>query len=231
MQVSTMAYILSYLKYGETSAIVRIYTREKGFKNFIWKGIYSTKNKKRNYLFPLNKVHITYKDRGNDSLEYFQTIETENGFRAQLDSIEKQTLLLFFSEILNSLLRNEPENIAIFDWLDNKLKQFSERSSTQMFAQEFLLELSAYLGIQPQNNYEPNAYFDLESGSFTLDHTETQLNQENSLLWHNFLSNKDQKFNKHQRWTLLQNWIAYFQMQIPHFSKPNSLEVIKELFQ
>ncbi|MBT3793816.1 MAG: DNA repair protein RecO, partial [Flavobacteriaceae bacterium] len=47
MLVSTEAIVLSYLKYSETSIIVKCFTKSDGLKSYLIKGVRSAKKKKK----------------------------------------------------------------------------------------------------------------------------------------------------------------------------------------
>jgi DNA repair protein RecO (recombination protein O) len=49
MLVSTEAIVLSYLKYSETSIIVKCFTQSDGLKSYLIKGIRSVKKKNNKY--------------------------------------------------------------------------------------------------------------------------------------------------------------------------------------
>ncbi len=51
MLVSTEAIVLSYLKYSETSIIVKCFTQSDGLKSYLIKGVRSAKKKKNKYWY------------------------------------------------------------------------------------------------------------------------------------------------------------------------------------
>ena len=58
--IETKAIVLSSLKYGDTSLIVRCYTEQEGLKSFIAKGVFAKKKRNTSLYFPLNELEISY---------------------------------------------------------------------------------------------------------------------------------------------------------------------------
>jgi DNA repair protein RecO (recombination protein O) len=54
-----ICFLLSYLKYGDNDAFLHCFSAEEGYQSFFVKGIYSAKNKKKPYLFPLNLLRVS----------------------------------------------------------------------------------------------------------------------------------------------------------------------------
>lgn len=230
MQIHTEAFILSYLKYGDTSVILRIFTKELGYRTLIGRGFYSSKNKPKNLLLPLNKVMVLFKDKGNNSLDLLLKMESEWNPTAEYPSLEKNILFLFLAEMVNEVLKNEPPNPELYKWLDASLLKIHQSKDTRLLIQNFLLELTDFLGCTPQNEYSEGLYFDLESGHFSPQSSFSYLGVEDSRIWSNFLADNSQPYSASQRWMILQTLIRYYQIQISGFIPPKSMSVIKELF-
>ena len=94
------AFLLSYLKYGDNDAILHCYTKENGFQSFFLKGIYTSKNKKKAYLVPLNELLITTVDKAKSTeLLLVKKIESiENSFSDY--DVKISSLTFFVSDFL-----------------------------------------------------------------------------------------------------------------------------------
>ncbi len=230
MEISTPAVLLSYFKYGDSAAIVRFFTFESGFQSFIWKGVYSSKSKNKHFLTPLNEMIIYYRYKETQNLSLLKKAEPLEPKALPQISIEINTLLLFLSEVLNSLLQNEPENKPLYHFIQSRIEGFKTQEKTQFWVQEFLLEFTRYIGAKPYNNYEESFLFDLEAGNFQITGGIQSLSIENSALWARFLQDASQHFSSWERLQILDILIRYFQVQVPYFKAPKSLEIIKEVF-
>ena len=79
MLVSTEAISLNYVKYSETSIIVKCFTKSDGLKSYLLKGIRTSKKKKINIGFfqPLTQLEIDANHRNNEKfmkiLAFFST--------------------------------------------------------------------------------------------------------------------------------------------------------------
>ncbi len=230
MEVYTQAWLLSSIKYSESAAILKLYSQQKGFISLIWKGAYSSKNKQKYLLSPLNEVEVHFRQKNEESLSLLKKIEAPEGRILHPLNIPKNSLLLFLSEVLQSLLINEPENENLYGFLSQEMQQFYTNSHTPLWCQYFLLNISSFLGCMPNENYEKGQSFDLELGGFIDGVSPVSLPINESEIWANFLQGKLNTRGASQRLLLLEILLKYFEIQIPHFRFPKSMEVLKEVF-
>ncbi len=230
MEVNSKAWVLSSLKYGDTSAIVRLFSQEKGFISLMWKGAYSSRNKQKHLLRPFQEVEVQFRMKNEDTLALLKKIESVNHNHFNNPSIAQNSLLLFLSEVLQSLLKNEPENPPLYQLISDELSRFYKNPNDKLWVQNLLVQLTSFLGCKPFNNYIPESVFDLDSGSFTHQNGVFSLNAQDSALWAQFLSQANTQFSTTQRLKILEILLFYFEKQIPYFRFPNSLETIKEVF-
>jgi DNA repair protein RecO (recombination protein O) len=98
----------------------------------------------------------------------------------------------------------------------------------------FLLELSRYLGFEPQNNYSTErCYFDCREGLFSNYPLSFPLglNATESGLFSRSLSQSllQTRITNQERRILLDSILAYFKMHIPGFNDLKSLDVLRVL--
>lgn len=236
MMQNTKAFLLSYIKYGDTSLILRCYTEEYGFKSFILKNYFSKKYRKKYFLFILNEIEIIFYPKKNDSLELVKEINPSYFFKEIHTDLIKSSTLTFIGEILNQILSNEHvKDLSLYQFikthliaLDNRKNNFSD------FHLYFLINLSKYLGFYPLNTNSKLPYFNLDDGIFSLKGK--SINQENnSHLWNILLEYdfNDEKncFNSTQRSQMLEEILTYYKMHLTNFKKPTSLDILKLIFE
>ncbi|MGM5630352.1 recombination protein O N-terminal domain-containing protein [Apibacter raozihei] len=236
MILTSKAFILSYLKYGDSSYILKCYTKEFGFKSFILKNSFSKKQKKNHLLLLLNEIDISFYQKKNNSLELIKDIYQGFIFTNIHTDIYKSSIITFVSEVLNYTLKNE--NIP-----DAQLYQFISQSLTTLDKKEkqyadfhlyFLKEFSKYIGFYPLNINQEFAYFNLREGVFS-NKRDTLTKEQNAFLWNTLLAYEfnnlsDNCFNASQRSQMLEEILTYYETHLTNFKRPLSLDVLKVVF-
>ena len=146
---STRGIVLNYIKYKETSIIVRVFTQKYGLKSLIVNGIRSKKAKKSigNFqpctILDLQLYYLENKDllRLNDAKIVIATPEISQ-------NIKKSAIAIFITEILGKTLYHEHhENQELYQFLENYILQLDTRATQyEDFHVKFLIDYSSYLG-------------------------------------------------------------------------------------
>ena len=121
---NSRALVIKSIKQGETSSIVSCYLEEIGFKSFLVKGLYSQKKSRfsKAHFFPLNIININYSFNENRNLGFIKEVKSEFLFNTIHADIQKSSVVVFLSEILNSVFREELEvNQDLFNFLLSSL--------------------------------------------------------------------------------------------------------------
>src|SRR5690606_3449314 len=150
---------------------------------------------------------------------------------------EKITIILFLTEILNSVLKEEESNRALFEFLENSIFEFDQKKSGYSdFHLWFLLNLTQFLGFYP--HFEKDfLYFDLNNGVSSNEIptgiyiSDSDLQNFEKLFSLEFKSQTESRFNQIQRKSLLSTLLKYFELHISDFRQPKSLEVLNQVFQ
>ena len=145
---TTPAIVLSNMRYRETSLIVKCLTQEFGLQSYIVNGVRSAKAHPRMaYYMPLSLLSlVVYHRPGADLNRISQVAFYEAGLLPD-GGIEKTTIRLFLSEILNRVLKEEEQNPVLFEFVFTSLLAFEHAEEhLQNFHLQFLLRLSNLLG-------------------------------------------------------------------------------------
>ena len=104
MLVSTEAIVLSYLKYSETSIIVKCFTQSDGLKSYLIKGVRSAKKKKINIGFfqPLTILEIDANHRNQGSLESIRSAKIIKPYK--------------IDNLIEKIHEQIPEMVTIIGW-------------------------------------------------------------------------------------------------------------------
>ena len=235
--LETKAIVLSSLKYGDTSLIIRCYTQDFGLKSFIAKGVFSKKKRNTSLYFPLAEIDLSFQPKSNEQqLVFLKSAQTSYYYESLHFHPIKSAIVFFLAEILNLVLKEEADNPELYFYIENSLKEFDQKKDDFAdFHLIFLIQLSYFLGFYPDLEIDGNL-FDLENGFFTNSNSSiNMLKADETVLFKKLLElhfSEDSKntFNQSQRSLLLEIIVKYYQIHTNNFKKPKSLQVLHELF-
>lgn len=226
------------IKYGDTSVIVRVYTRESGLLSFLVKGVRSKKgNIRPSHLMPLNLVELVYEQRQNATLHYIRELKCEPVLMDMHVQPVKRGLAIFMTELVNRAIREEEQNLALFDFLAGSIQILDlNKGNLQLFPHYFCIQLSRYLGFFPSSAYRESDCFDLMEGVFLPRHKALAhfLDEEESLWVKNlctctFEELSDLRLSPEKRRTLLDGILRYYRLHLDQFKDLQSPEILREV--
>jgi len=235
--VSTQAIVLSALKYGDTSLIVKCFTKEEGIKSYMLRGVLKSKKGKLKpaYFQPLTQLQLTASHTHKNTLNSIKEVQVLNSYTTIYTSIVKQSIILFLSEVLSDIIREEEQNEGLYNYLEAGLIWLDTHDLIANFHLLFLLNLSKFLGFYPDVQ-EEGFGFNLLEGSYTnsLTHKLTisgeELKSFKKLLGINFDAIHKVSLHKKERQTILGIIIRYFELHLDGFKEPKSLKVLETVF-
>ncbi len=169
MITKTTGIIFHSFKYGETSVIARIFTKDLGLQSYIVPGVRKHRAKiKQNLFQPLSILELVvyYKERGG--LQRIREIISPRPFDNIPYDIAKSSIAIFIAEMLHLSLKNHEPNPPLFAFIHDAVRQLDQaQGRVADFHLVFLLQLSRFLGFQPRDNYDArNSAFNLKEGVF-----------------------------------------------------------------
>ena len=236
---NSRALIIKSIKHGETSSIVSCYLEEIGYKSFLVKGLYGSKKSRfsKAHFFPLNVINIHYSFNEIKNLGFIKEVKSEVLFKTIHSDVQKSSVIVFLSEILNSVFREELDvNQDLFNFLLNSLIWYDNVKECNNYHIKFLIELSKYIGFYPNIINENDLYFCLESGSTS--NTKPlggNIYGEDLKLFKNLLGMKfedlnSMSINRESRTRILNKIIDYYSLHLQMFKIPKSINVFAEVF-
>ena len=236
--INTKAIVLSSLKYGDSSLIVRCFTQKEGIKTYLIRGVLKAKKGKIKaaYFQPLTQLNIEANHNNKGNLNSLKEVHVINPYKSIYSTIFKQTIVLFLSEILSSSIQEEEENTHLFSFIETSLIWLDTHDQISNFHLLFMLNLSKYLGFYPDVSDIENQYFNLVDGGFMESTLEKEviyggdLDQFKKLLGTNFDTVETVKFSKRERQQVLSIIIRYFELHLDGFRNPKSLGVLETVF-
>lgn len=234
---TTKAIVINAIKYGDTSLIATCYTKSKGLKTYMLKGILTSKKSKIKtaYFQPLMQLNLTANHNNKGSLNSIREIEVLNFYHSIYSDIKKQSIALFLAEVLYYAIKEEEQNESLFKYLETSLMWLDTHDTVANFHLLFLLNLSKHLGFYPETNNTELPYFDLLEGGFNNKSnfnsiSGVKLTQFKKLLGINFDVLHEVSFSSADRLIVLSILIQFFELHLSGFKKPKSLDVLKSIF-
>ena len=236
----TKGIVLHSLPYNDNYLIVTIYTEVFG-RNTYWVANSQSKRAKvsRSLLLPLSVLELEVEHLNTRDIQRIK--EAKSGFIfTQLHYHPvKNALTLFLSEVLYRIIQEKEANQALFDYLLRSVQWLEiADAGVANFHLTFLLHLSTYLGIRPDNKtYEPGSYFDLRNGVFStsIPGHNNFLNKNDSLVFErllrmNFENMALYTFTRQERSAIIRHIIDYYRLHLSGFPEIKSLSVMQSLF-
>jgi len=239
MYSPTKAIVLRGIRYSEADLIARCYTAEHGKQSYILKGVLKTrKGKIKAAMFqPFSQLDIIARHRGKGTLEYIKEARITAVNPSIRENVQKSSMAILLSEVLQSAIQEEEQNEALFEFLDNSIQQLEKSQNYANFHLCFLVKLTRYLGIEPNIGTTKNtSYFNVRKGQFEAEETDQYSIGGNncillkSLLTINWKDLPRLKLNQEKRQSFLLFILSYYQYQLQGFRPPKSLEVLSQLF-
>lgn len=221
MITKTTGMVLSHVAYGETSIIVKIYTRDHGYQSFIVNSVRSARSRHGMAHFQptcfLDLVIYLKPSRDIQRISEFKS----KGLLPQ--DIKKQAVLLFLAEVLQKLLRNEQEeNQAMFDFIFDGISLFNAQPFLPNFHIQFLLKLTPFIGLSALSGREL-----FENMNRIADQADVEHFIE-SLISSDYLSGYP--VHAELRRKALDALVHYFAHHLDGFGKVLSLNVLSHIF-
>ena len=165
---------LGGLRYGETSKIIRVFTRQHGKISFMVKGAIRKNNKYGATIEPLSVGEYSY-IRKNNGLHLLTDAELLKYFSQSISDFNHFALSLAIIEIVNATQAENDPNEYLFDIMLHFLTQFNDAAGTRDCFDYFIYFLLDYAGLLGYmidlGNYNPLAefnYLTFEDGLISL---------------------------------------------------------------
>ena len=242
MILTTQGLVLRTVKYGETSVVAKVFTRDLGLCSYIIKGVRSAKGRtKQNLLQPLSHLEMTVYNNPKKEMQYVKEMRAAtHDINYNMDGV-RMAMRFFMDEVLyKSLKENEP-NQALFDYVVDELRRVDTAEHDAFQPIKFLIHTATHLGIEPMDNYSSREpFFNLKEGRFLASPTlymeqslqrgsiDYYLDADSSKHIHACLSSRETAplMTARQRGTTLGNLLEYYHIHLTDFNNFKSHEVL-----
>ncbi len=233
MLTQTRALVLNYIRYRETSIIVRCYTEAFGLQSYIVNSVRSAKGTaKIAYYQPLSLLSLVVYHREGADLNRISQVQFYDATLLPSLDVRKSSIRLFLSEMLTRVLKEQEADAEKFAFIFTSLLAFEHADEqTENFHLQFLLGLSRRLGFGVSDAselyhqiYQLDARFGSASG---LAHQEEQEALQ-TLLQTPYFSRV--AIPSALRRQLLDDLVRFYRLHIADMPQIRSLDVLRELF-
>jgi DNA repair protein RecO (recombination protein O) len=235
MLVKTRGIVLNYIKFRETSIIVRIYTEQLGLQSYIINSIRKKAPGSRMALFqPFTLLDLVVYPSARGGISRISEYKCHYPFASIPFDIRKSSVLLFLSEVVSRTIREEEENPALFGFLHRSMLLFDQmETGFENFHLVFLLQLSTYLGFAPSTGEEITTQVAFATDAHAAPASRPALLhfQLFEPLLEDLLHRPDETViaNGKVRRELLHILIRYYQLHVDKFGEIKSLSVLSEV--
>ncbi len=237
MIIKTPGIVLHSMKYGETSIIARIYTRDLGLQSYLVPGVRKNKSRiKQNLFQTLCWLDLVVYHKEREGLHRIKEISCPYQYCSIPYHVQKSSIAMFLAEILKHSLKNQEANLQLYDFLKHAFIYLDDTTGKIAdFHLVFLLKLSKYLGFQPRSNYDASyCYFNIQDGVFQnhRSHPNICLNKVLSRYFFD-IANADLLLPEHlmipkeYRKELLQKTIDYYSYHLEGMPEVKSIAVLE----
>ena len=233
--------VLQSIRYGDTSLIVKVFTRSLGLRSYMVKGALNHNAKSRAALFQ-NLHLINYVETGKpnkSSLGYMKDVQLSTVYQSIPFEMHKSAILMYVSELLSKTLTEQEQNEPLYDFIERSLLWLDlVHQDYANFPMFFTLELTRHLGFYPKINHEAGYCFDMMEGSFAHDYPlhPYYLDKEDAQLLSQLLNAGIDEtchipLNVGQRRALLDGLIVFMRLHAPVMYDFHSHEVLKTVLE
>ena len=233
--------VLQSIRYGDTSLIVKVFTRSLGLRSYMVKGAFNHNSKSRAALFQ-NLHLINYVEAGKpnrSSLGYMKDVQLATVYQSIPFVMNKSAILMYVSELLSKTLTEQEQNEQLYDFIERSLLWLDlVHQDYANFPLFFTLELTRHLGFYPKTKHETDFCFDMMEGSFAHDypiHPYYFDKGDAQLLSQLLNAGIDEAchipLNVNQRRALLDGLIVFMRLHAPVMNEFHSHEVLKTVLE
>jgi len=240
MLISTEGIVLHFIKYGESSVITTIFTRDFGRQSYLVNAARSKKSQnKASLLQPLFFVDIVAYQKHSRELHRIKELRNNHVYQNLPFEITKSSIAIFLAEVLYKSINEQESYPEMYDFIKNSLLYFDlMETGSANFHLWFLFRLTEYLGFLPDTSRVGfEGWLDIKKGAVV--HFQPS---------HPFYANKEATENlmklsalkiyeisgfeipRKMRDTLISVLIDYYQLHFDDLGEIKSLNVLREVF-
>jgi DNA repair protein RecO (recombination protein O) len=217
----TKGIVLHNFKYGDSSIIAHIYTRDFGRQSYMVNSVRGKRGKFHiNQFQPLTILELQADHKNTREIQRIKELNIGQPFYQLHTDIVKNTIALFIGEVLYRCLRDTESNRPLFDYLESSVQILDMcQSGCTNFHLLFLVHFTRFLGIFPENSTELDNFQPENSTLKVHDLIRYSLNDLDKL-----------NISNAERNQMLKSLLDYYYYHLEGMGKISSLGVLHEVF-
>jgi DNA repair protein RecO (recombination protein O) len=240
MLTSAQGIILYFVKYGDHSVIVNMYTREFGRQAYILSVSRSRRSSVRTgILQPLFMVDLVAYQKETREIQRIKEIRNHPVYQNIPFDVVKSAQAIFIAEILGKTLREQECAPDLYDFITNALQFFDlTDEGIAGFHLWFLIHLTDFLGFKPDIEEAGfRNWFDMRKGGIVPFEPSHPFFMHPEATGHfcrmasvKLDALKQIRVSRNMRNYLTTKMVEYYQLHFEHLGEIKSLKVLHELF-
>jgi DNA repair protein RecO (recombination protein O) len=232
MLQKTKGIVINYLKFKESSIIVKIYTEELGLQSYIVNSVRSAKAKSTKIALyqPLTLLDlVVYFHKTRAQINRISEVKCNFPFQSIPFDIRKSTIALFLTEVLHKTIQEETSNPPLFHFLESSIKLLEQiEQKIENFHLFFLIRLTRFLGFEPSSAEDIFEQIQ-EYKKILLEKTEFQVLTQSmeALIQGNYTDNL--QIPSATRALLIDYLLDFYRLHVENFDNIKSLAVLREI--
>jgi len=227
MLKKTSGIVISYIRYRETSIVVKIFTRDLGLKSYIVNGVRIVGSKGKMALYqPLTLLELVVYDKEGAGLNRISEIKLSRAFQRIPFDFFRSGVAMFVGEVLGKSIYENYENESLFDFLYYAISHLDEEKvSLSIFPIVFLWETSRFLGFAPM---DAESFFDeMELEVKSSDFITREKKYLDYLIQKSFAC--EERIPAVFRKSLLDHFLVFYSQHLDNSSEWKSIKVLRQL--
>ncbi len=241
MLAATEGIVLHFIKYGESSVIATIFTKDFGRQSYIVNASRSRKSKNKAALLqPLFLLDLEVYQKQTRELQRVKEFKSLQTYQNVPFDIVKSTQAIFLAEMLYKTIHEQESYPELFHFIKSALLYFDlMEEGWQNFHLYFLFRLTEYFGFFPDTTKVGfEGWFDLKKGA-VVPFEPTHPLYANKEVTEHLITLSMLKINeldsfkvpRKMRDSILQSLVDYYQLHFENLGEIKSLNVLREVFQ
>ena len=240
MLAATEGIVLHFIKYGESSVIATIFTKDFGRQSYIVNASRSRKSKNKAALLqPLFLLDLEVYQKQTRELQRVKEFKSLQTYQNVPFDIAKSTQAIFLAEMLYKTIHEQESYPELFHFIKSALLYFDlMEEGWQNFHLYFLFRLTEYFGFLPDTTKVGfEGWFDLKKGAVVTFEPAHPLYANKEVTGHLItlsvlkINELDSfKIPRKMRDSILQTLVDYYQLHFENLGEIKSLNVLREVF-
>lgn len=235
--IQTEGIVIKTMKYGETSIISQILTKDHGLVSLIMGGV--ANNAKKGMFQIMSQLDLVFYHQDYKTMHRIKEARYAKIYQTLPFEIHRSAIGIFVLELIRKCLNNKETDVELYEWVKSCLNICDQINIKLSYMPlYFLIGLSRHLGFCPLNNYnDENTVFDLREGCFSSSfpfHRE-YLDRECAKYLHqiiHYVEYPDMIKNtipQLYRKQLLYGLLDYYKIHLDHFNGLDSPHILEEI--